>query len=81
MIRNKETKRATVHFSCDGKYISMLDVEITFTTIAGAKRALIRVINKNILNLQMYYGYGKRVNVEAVIVGMDEPFMTTSINI
>lgn len=81
MIKNKVTKRATVHFSCDGKYIPMLDVEITFSTITGAKRALIRVINKNILSLQMYYGYCKRVNIEAVIIGMDEPFMTTSINI
>lgn len=77
----KEKQRATVHFICGGETIPMLDREINFTTIAGAKRALVRIIGSHIDNLRRFYGYGKRVNVEATIVGNDVPFMTTSINI
>lgn len=76
-----EKKTARVVFVCDGRTIPLLDRSFEFTTIRGAKAALIAVIRNSVDNLQRFYGYGKIIQAKAYLPGEITPFMTTTINI
>lgn len=71
---------ANVYFNGNGIYYPVLDRQITFTTITGAKRALNNLIARHVDNLRRFYPCGTQINVECYC-GKEVPFMKTKITI
>ena len=71
---------ATVHFDGAGVYYPVLDRQITFTTINGAKRALHNIISRHMDNLKRFYPRGTQINVECYM-SLKVPFLTAKITI
>lgn len=71
---------ANVYFDHNGEFIPALVREIKFTTVNGAKRALINCIRKMQNSLYMQYGGGQKITVIASIpqhTKPDEYFLKT----
>lgn len=71
---------ANVYFNGNGIYYPVLDRQITFTTITGAKRALNNLIARHGDNLRRFYPRGTQINVECYM-SLKVPFLTAKITI
>lgn len=68
--------KATVTFSHNGEFIPALCKEISFCSIAGAKKSFIGLLNRMEETLRYNYGSGKQIIVTARCAGASVDLIT-----